>query len=257
MAPALQGTGKGDREWSLYQLLCQHYVPWRRPVTLSRQWAEAVRQGSADAPAAPGTPRPVAALRRLLARHRLSGAARDVFLTPEELNELGARPCCAAQPSTTAAASSEPAEKPAQAAQLDAHNDATAAQGDQEQDDEDAHDHEEEAGRELAALGLPWLPEHEAQLLQHAQRLCGLEPDAQTVVSAAKNKKKGKPATRKSQPAKQDASTSGVGERVLKASNGRASRKSASGTKSDASKQACPAPHDSCPVPSPDGQAAV
>ena len=29
VAPALQGTGKGDREWTLYQLLCQHYVPWR------------------------------------------------------------------------------------------------------------------------------------------------------------------------------------------------------------------------------------
>jgi hypothetical protein len=31
VAPSLQGTGKGDREWSLFQLLCQHYVPWRCP----------------------------------------------------------------------------------------------------------------------------------------------------------------------------------------------------------------------------------
>jgi hypothetical protein len=196
VAPVLMGTGKGDREWRLYQLLCQHYVPWRyvplllscrefpltngcfsrpfleapsqqiaewypdmfnsgsgvcrRPVTLSRQWAEAVRQGSPEHPAAHGKPRPIAELRSLLCRNRLSGANRLAYCSDGSNMGIDGMPAGAIG-----------AGSPSKAA--------SAAAGRGTNKVEDC----EEAVRELAALGLPWPLEYEEKLLEHAHRLLG------------------------------------------------------------------------------------
>ena len=103
-------------------------VACRRPVALSRQWAEAVRQGSPGAPAALGAPRPVRQLRTLLCRNRLTGAAQDLIadgnaacdpaadsvqaeLMPSAI-ALAADEASAAAPAAAAHAAAEPSPAP-------------------------------------------------------------------------------------------------------------------------------------------------
>jgi hypothetical protein len=188
---------------------------YRRPVMLSRQWAEAVRKGSPDRPAAPGKPRPVGDLRRLLARHRLTGAARAVFMTDDELAAFGDAPGELAQVAVNAAgggAASELARGAACAAGspgaqavatppvADASG-AEQAQGEPSVADDDAAAgaarqrqgaDEEEAAREVAALGLPWPMEYEEKLLEHARKLLGVEEGAGAEPATRAKKGKGR-----------------------------------------------------------------
>lgn len=119
-------------------------------MTLSRQWADAVRHGSPEHPVAQGKPRPVGELRSLLCRNRLSGANRSAF--------------CAH--GSTAAVDDMPAGAVGDGSSSQA---ASAAVDGCTNGEEDC----EEAARELAALGLPWPPEYKEKLLEHAHRLLG------------------------------------------------------------------------------------
>ena len=113
----------------------------RRPVTLSRQWTAATRLGGDGPPVATGRPRPAAELRAILDENLLTGAHPSVFGVEVDVG----------------------AGRHAVGAAAGAGGSSGGVLSEAE---------EEEEQRRRNALGLPWLPEYEAQLALHAQKLC-------------------------------------------------------------------------------------
>lgn len=125
--------------WGACILVCgkqERRAQCRRPVTLSRQWTAATRLGGDGVPVATGRPRPVAELRAILDKHLLSGA----------------------HPAVCGADDADGGDS--QGAGVAVEDVGAGAEVDEAEEERRRH-----------ALGLPWLPEYEAQLVVHAQRL--------------------------------------------------------------------------------------